>query len=356
MVTATIQVRLAPQDWSRADAMVRAWLTLCVVLVFFMILVGGATRLTDSGLSITEWQPLLGAIPPLDANHWQEAFDKYRQIPEYHLVNKGMSLEDFKFIYWWEWSHRFLGRVVGLAFALPLAVFWLRGAIRPGNRGKYLGVLALGGLQGAIGWFMVKSGLVDRVDVSQYRLALHLSVAFLILGLLVWLAMELSPRRTRPLKNDAPSESRTATWIVGLVYLQVALGAFVAGLKGGLHYNTWPLINGAIIPEDLFALDPWIANFFENATTTQFNHRLVAYAVVGFGLWHAGAIVRHCDDEQLRRSAMLLATALLSQMTLGIFTLLWAVPIGLGIAHQGFAAVVIAIAVRHLYLARSVPA
>ncbi|WP_296205584.1 COX15/CtaA family protein, partial [uncultured Hyphomicrobium sp.] len=174
--------------WDRA---VQVWLWIIALLVLAMITVGGATRLTDSGLSITEWKPILGAIPPLTDAHWQEAFAKYKEIPEYHLVNKGMSLEAFKAIYWWEWGHRFLGRIIGLAFALPFAVFWFMGALRPGYPVRLAGVLGLGGIQGAIGWYMVQSGLVDRVDVSQYRLALHLTVAFMILALVVWLAREI---------------------------------------------------------------------------------------------------------------------------------------------------------------------
>ncbi len=297
------------------------------------------------------------AIPPLTEAHWLEAFEKYRQIPEYHLVNKGMSLDEFKVIYWWEWGHRFLGRIIGLAFALPLVVFAWRGMLRPGALPKYLGVLALGGVQGAIGWYMVSSGLVDRVDVSHYRLALHLSVAFLILGLLVWLAMDLRDDRVPVRAFSLPANAGAlALVIVAIVYAQVALGAFVAGLKAGLAYNTWPLMNGQVIPDDLFALSPWLINFVENATTVQFNHRLVAYLVVALGLWHAVSILRSQADGDVRNSALLLAGGLLAQMALGIVTLLHAVPIGLGIAHQGFAAIVLAIAVRHLWLVREATA
>ncbi|MDX2308528.1 MAG: COX15/CtaA family protein [Hyphomicrobium sp.] len=333
-----------------ADRAVAAWLWAVAGLVLAMIVVGGATRLTDSGLSITEWKPILGAIPPLTHADWLEAFEKYRQIPEYHLVNKGMTLEEFEFIYWWEWSHRFLGRVIGLAFAFPLLFFWLRGSLRPGHLWKYLGVLALGAVQGGIGWYMVQSGLVDRVDVSQYRLALHLSVAFLILGCLVWLAMDLKPRRVPSFRTVEALDGAFAgaALIVGLVFLQVVLGAFVAGLKAGLHFNTWPLMNGALIPEGLFSEVPWVLNFFENPTTTQFNHRIVAYVVVALGLWHAWTIIRRGAEGDVRASALLLAGGLAAQMALGIVTLLHAVPIGLGIAHQGFAAVVMALAVRHM--------
>jgi len=227
--------------------------------------------------------------------------------------------------------------------------------LRPGALPKYLGVLALGGVQGAIGWYMVSSGLVDRIDVSHYRLALHLSVAFLILGLLVWLAMDLRAETATIRPQPLPANAATlALIIVLIVFAQVALGAFVAGLKAGLGYNTWPLMNGQVIPDDLFALSPWLINFVENATTVQFNHRLVAYVVVALGLWHAATVIWSESGTEIRTSAVLLAGALLAQTALGIFTLLYAVPIGLGIAHQGFAAIVLAIAVRHFWLLRHV--
>ena len=352
MVQATLTL-----EKTNADRFVQIWLVSVAFLVLCMIIVGGATRLTDSGLSITEWKPILGAIPPLSEAHWLEAFEKYRQIPEYQLVNKGMSLDAFKFIYWWEWGHRFLGRIIGLAFAVPLVVFAWRGMLRPGALPKYLGVLALGGLQGAIGWYVVSSGLVERVDVSHYRLALHLCVAFMILGLLVWLAMDLSEKPARLRSARLPASVATVAFvIVCIVYAQVGLGAFVAGLKAGLAYNTWPLMNGQVIPDDLFAMSPWFVNLVENATTVQFNHRLVAYVVVGLGLWHAISLMRAPVDVDVRKSALLLAGGLVGQTMLGIVTLLHVVPIGLGIAHQGFAAIVLAIAVRHLFIVRQAAA
>lgn len=338
---------------------VRAWLVFVALLVFLMIVVGGATRLTDSGLSITEWQPLLGAIPPLSEAHWLDAFEKYKQIPEYQLVNKGMSLDEFKVIYWWEWSHRFLGRFIGVAFALPLVVFWAFGWLPRGLAPKLVGILALGALQGFFGWYMVKSGLVERVDVSHYRLALHLVTAFLILALLVWTALDLAaPPAAIRLSSIAPAHRRTAWALLALVMLQVVLGAFVAGLKAGLTYNTWPLMDGRLVPNGLLTLEPWFLNFFENVTTVQFDHRVVAYALVGLAVWHAFAL-RRVDDERVVTSGALLAIATLLQMALGIWTLLaaqGAIPIGLGLAHQGGAAVVLAIAVWHLYAVLRSPA
>ena len=335
--------------WDRAVVL---WLWAIAGLVLAMITVGGATRLTDSGLSITEWQPILGTIPPLTEAQWQQALEKYRQIPQYQLINKGMSLEDFKFIYWWEWGHRFLGRIIGLAFALPLAAFWYAGALRPGYSVKLVGVLALGGLQGVIGWYMVKSGLVDRVDVSQYRLALHLTVAFVILALVVWLALDLAKPEGSGRSRAGKAASRLPALIVAVMFLQVMLGAFVAGLKGGLVYNTWPSMNGAVVPYDLWAVEPWYLNPFENPVMAQFNHRLVAYAIVALAaaeLWRA---LRSEASGAEARSAALLMAGVLAQAALGIWTLLAAVPIGLGITHQAVAAVLLIIAVRHLHIVR----
>ena len=208
-----------------------------------MVIVGGATRLTDSGLSITEWQPLLGAIPPFTEAHWLEALEKYRQIPEYQLVNKGMSLEEFKFIYWWEWAHRFLGRIIGLAFFLPFAYFAVTGALNAKTALRCGVLFVLGGLQGALGWYMVASGLVDRVDVSQYRLAAHLTLATVIFGAVLWVAFGL---------GQPPRALGGREWIGaadrGLIVLQVAAGGFVAGLDAGFGYNTWPLMEGALVP------------------------------------------------------------------------------------------------------------
>lgn len=338
---------------STDGGLVRAWLLGVAAIVFLMILVGGATRLTDSGLSITEWRPIMGAIPPLSDADWQEAFAKYKAIPEYHVVNQGMSLDAFKTIFWWEWGHRFLGRLIGIAFAAPFLVFWLRGALVPGLAPKLVGVLALGAMQGAIGWYMVQSGLVDRIDVSQYRLALHLTVAFVILGLLLWIALGLKPDGGRlRLATVTAGQRRRALLLSALVLLQVVLGAFVAGTKAGLTYNTWPLMDGRLVPDGLATLSPWYLNVTENVTAIQFNHRLVAYVVVALAIWHSAAMLRTADDERIVRSAVLLAAAAVAQAGIGIWTLLAAegrIPIRLGLAHQGGGAVVWAVAVWHLW-------
>lgn len=338
-------------DTRAADTAVRAWLLCVAALVFAMVVVGGATRLTESGLSITEWKPLLGAIPPLSEADWLVAFDKYKAIPEYAMVNAGMSLAEFKVIYWWEWTHRFLGRFIGFAFALPFLAFWVTGRLRPGFPLKLFGVLALGAVQGAIGWYMVKSGLVDRVDVSQYRLALHLVTAFAILALLVWLALEAGPPGARVrLHTVTRGQRRLAITLFVLIFVQAGLGALVAGLKAGLTYNTWPLMDGKLVPAGLATLSPWYLNFFENVTTVQFDHRLVAYCIVALALWHVAALVRTADDERVVGSAGLLAACVLGQMLIGIWTLVSGVPLPLGLAHQAGAAIVIAAAMLHLHV------
>jgi heme a synthase len=343
----------APRNATTDNAgAIRNWLLMVAGLVLLMIAVGGATRLTGSGLSITEWKPLIGAIPPLTETDWATAFGKYQQIPQYAKVNKGMSLPEFKTIFWWEWGHRFLGRVIGLAFALPMLWFAVRGRLPKGLLPKLVGLLGLGGLQAGIGWYMVASGLVDRVDVSQYRLALHLGTAFAILGGLIWVAMGLRPRsaQTIHLQTVTAWQRRGAALVTALIGLQVGLGALVAGLKAGLTYNTWPLMDGRLIPNGLGTMSPWYLNLFENVTTVQFNHRMVAYAVAALVAWHGLSLIRSADDARLRTSAGLLIGAVAAQVVLGIWTLLAVVPVSLGVIHQTGAAILFGLAVRHLHL------
>ena len=333
-----------------ADRAVQMWLCVVAFLVFAMVVVGGATRLTDSGLSITEWQPLLGAIPPLSEADWQDAFANYKGIPQFKALDHAMTLDTFKGIFWWEWAHRFLGRVVGVVFAVPFAAFWVSGRLRSGLAPKLLGVLALGGLQGAIGWYMVVSGLSQRIDVSQYRLALHLAMAFAILGSLVWLILDLAPVRVEPHVQTVTSRQRLAAYgLAALIFSQVALGGFVAGLKAGRAYNTWPLMDGRFVPDGFARLEPWWLNLTENMATVQFNHRLMAYLIAAFALWHGVRVIRTANTERVRRTALALTAGVFAQMALGIWTVLAAVPIGLGIAHQGLAAVVFALAVWHAH-------
>ncbi|HEV2559441.1 MAG TPA: COX15/CtaA family protein [Microvirga sp.] len=342
---------LAPSRASSA-ASVRAWLFFLAALVVAMVAVGGATRLTGSGLSITEWKPVTGAIPPLSEAAWLAEFEKYRAIPQYQLLNKGMSLGEFKTIYFWEWGHRQLGRFLGLAFFLPLAWFWLRGAVTNRFALVLLGIGALGGLQAAVGWIMVASGLKPgMVAVAPVKLMLHLTIASVIFALLVWVATGL---RERPAGKAEASVSRKAPAVLlGLVFLQIALGALVAGSKAGLTYNTWPLMDGEFVPaaSALFVVQPFIENFVDNPTLVQFNHRMTAYALVAFALWHAWSLARRAPSTGAGRRARVLAGLMVAQMALGIVTLLLAVPLWAGLAHQVFAMAVLGMAVVHLRLA-----
>ena len=332
---------------------IRIWLFTVAGLVIAMIVVGGATRLTDSGLSITEWLPLLGVIPPLSDADWLVAFEKYRQIPEYQLVNTGMSIAEFKFIYWWEWAHRFFGRMIGVAYAVPLLIFWSLRRIPRGLLPKLLAIFALGGLQGFFGWYMVQSGLVERVDVSHYRLALHLVTAFVILASLVWVALDLPGDAAKVGTPDLPSAQRWLTAaIVALLFLQVLVGAFVAGLKAGLTHNTWPLMDGAFVPDGLMALSPLYMNLVDNPTTVQFIHRLLAYVLVGLAIWQTFSLNQAA--KPLVTSSRVLVLVFLAQAALGIWTLLAAgnmaeIPIWLGLLHQGGGAVVLVIAIWHAH-------
>jgi heme a synthase len=338
-----------PSKHARA---LRIWLGVVALLIVAMILVGGATRLTDSGLSITEWQPIMGAVPPLSDGAWQRAFEAYQKIPEYLELKRGMSLDEFKTIYWWEWGHRFLGRLIGFAFLLPFVAFWSAGFVPRALLPRLLGLFVLGGLQGAVGWYMVKSGLVTRVDVSQYRLAAHLGIAVLILGYTLWLIFDLG---TEGEKRTGPPRSRPAAWIaafvLALIYLQILAGALVAGLDAGLGFNTWPLIAGAFVPEGLGALSPSYLNLFENPLTVQFDHRMLAYSVVLATLVQAAWLAVRSKSPALVASASAVACLALLQATLGVWTLLLAVPIPLGLAHQAGAIAVFAAGLHHFWLA-----
>jgi len=327
---------------------VRLWLYAVAGLVFAMVLLGGATRLTGSGLSITEWRPVTGTIPPLSAQDWAAEFAKYQRIPQYQIVNRGMSLEAFKTIYWWEWAHRFLGRLIGLAFVLPALWFAWTGRIGRALGGRLLALFALGGAQGFGGWFMVSSGLSGRVSVSQYRLAFHLTLATAILALLLWTARGL--RASAP-EAGGPTRLRwTAAALLGLVFLQIFLGALVAGLDAGLSYSTWPLMDGRLLPpaSQLLAMQPAWANLFENVLTVQFSHRVTAYILLALATVHAVDAAQSGSREAARR-AWGLAGLVWVQAGLGILTLLWAVPTGLALLHQAGAVVVLALATLHAH-------
>lgn len=316
---------------------VRAWLIFTAFLIFCMVIVGGATRLTDSGLSITEWKPIMGAIPPLTEADWQDVFEKYKLIPEYQTVNAGMTLDEFKFIFWWEWGHRFLGRIIGFVFFLPFAFFAATGRLSRRALWQCLGLFVLGGLQGALGWYMVASGLVERVDVSQYRLSAHLTLATVIYAAMLWVAFGLD----REHRSVATGRDWTALLIPALIVLQIAAGGFVAGLDAGMGYNTWPLMDGALVPKGLFVMSPAWANLFENAMTVQFNHRVLAYVIAVIAAIYAYAAPT--------KTAALVLAAVLLQIALGIWTLLAQVPLSLGLLHQGGALIVLAAALWNLH-------
>jgi len=319
---------------------IRAWLGLLFALVVAMIAVGGLTRLTDSGLSITEWKPLSGALPPIGEAAWAREFAAYQQSPEYRLQNADMTLDAFKAIFWWEWGHRQLGRVVGLVWAAGFAGFWAMGRIPPGWKGRLLLPGLLGGVQGGIGWWMVASGLTgDAVDVASYRLATHLGLAFAILGLIAVQMQALSRSEAELMLARRAGEARLVrwgTWLVALVFVQVLLGALVAGIDAGRGFPTWPLMNGTFVPADAFVVADggaaWRA-FFENPGLVQFLHRMAGYLLLGvvlFAAWRA----RGSANRSIRRGFMLAAAMALAQAVLGIFTAVLAAPLWLGLTHQ----------------------
>jgi cytochrome c oxidase assembly protein subunit 15 len=339
---------------ARPSGAVVAWLFACCVLVFCMVVVGGVTRLTHSGLSITEWQPIVGTLPPLTEADWQRAFDKYRQTPEYREVNRGMSLQAFKSIFWWEYFHRLLGRLIGFVFLLPYLWFLARGTIPEGYRLGLAGVFALGALQGAMGWYMVQSGLVDNPRVSQFRLVAHLGLAFVILGAMLWVALSLLRRRSVERRSPARrSAYRFALAVAALALFVVLTGGFVAGIRAGFAYSTFPLMNGAWIPPELFMLEPWWKNFFWNMATVQFDHRLAAFALAAAAamLWWR---VRRVDDapQRARRATLVLLALVALQIGLGIATLLLVVPLHLAATHQAGAVLVFAAALNAAHALR----
>ncbi|MCP8939125.1 COX15/CtaA family protein [Alsobacter sp. SYSU M60028] len=333
---------------ARGIAGVRVWLWALAALVFCMVVVGGATRMTGSGLSITEWRPVMGAIPPLDAADWAAEFAKYRESPQYQIQNSGMTLGEFKAIYWWEWSHRQLGRLVGLAFGVGFLVFAATGALRGRLMARVLLLGTLGGLQGAIGWIMVASGLKPGMTaVEPVKLMLHLTTASVIFAGLVAVATGLGRAAREP--DAAPEGARSAFWLMALVLAQIALGALVAGSHAGLVYNTWPLIDGAFVPplSGLMFGTPWYENFVDNHLTVQFQHRMVAYAVLAVALWQAWSLRASAPGTSAARRATALAGLVAAQAAIGIWTLLAQAPLALGLLHQAFAMVVLGMAAAH---------
>ncbi|NQV58500.1 MAG: COX15/CtaA family protein [Alphaproteobacteria bacterium] len=321
----------------RARPMVAAWLLLLAAMVTAMVMLGGATRLTHSGLSMVQWQPLMGILPPRGEAAWQETFEKYKQYPEYQKINRGMSLSEFKDIFYYEYSHRVLGRSIGLVFAVPFLWFLLTGRIERRRRKALLGLFLLGGLQGLIGWWMVKSGLVDRPDVSHYRLTVHFGVALLIFGALIWLALDLLSKSAAVVAGTGAVKSlRAWSWAaVALVFIQALSGGLVAGLDAGFVYNSFPMMNEYWLPPELGELSPWWLNMFENVVTVQFDHRIGAYlcTVLLFGLWFKARSLALGPPVRLALNLMLGALAI--QLALGISTLLLVIPVPLAVLHQG---------------------
>ncbi len=322
---------------------VRLWLLVAAAMILVTLIVGGATRLTESGLSIVEWKPITGVLPPFSENAWRSEFDKYQTIPQYRELNRGMSLEAFKTIYWWEWSHRLLARLTGAVFLLPFLVFLARGTIPPGLRIRLWSIFAAGAALGAVGWWMVSSGLTQGVSVSQYRLAFHLTLATAIYGAIVWTAQQLVTRR--PVEVRARLRFAAST-IAILLLFQIYLGALVAGLGAGLVYNTWPTIDGAFVPspERLWFIEPAWRNLFENTLTVQFQHRMVAYVIWLLAVLHAYDAWR---GKRAVAYAVVFAGAVTLQAGLGIATLLHQAPLPLALVHQILAIIVFTIAVVH---------
>jgi cytochrome c oxidase assembly protein subunit 15 len=335
---------------------VRAWLIVVAALIVCTLMVGGATRLTESGLSIVEWKPVTGTLPPLTDAEWTRQFEAYKTIPQYREMNRGMSLSEFKTIFWWEWGHRLLGRLIGAVFLLPFLWFLWRGFLSRELKRRLWVIFVLGGAQGAVGWWMVSSGLTERVSVSQYRLAIHFMLALVIFAAIVWTLQRL---QRQPPAIAPPRVKITGRILLALVFLQLYFGALVAGLRAGRVFNTWPLIDGSFIPTAarLFFEQPWWRNFFDNMLTVQFTHRMIAYTLVVVAAAHAVDAVRSRTSPAVVTGAVWIAAMMLVQVAIGILTLLNQVPIDLGLAHQAVAIVVLTLALFQVErLDRTLPA
>lgn len=338
-----------------ARGAVRFWLGVIFGLVGLMIIIGGMTRLTDSGLSITEWAPLAGAMPPTSEAVWLEEFDKYKAIDEYQLQNKGMSLAEFKSIYWWEWGHRQLGRVIGLVWALGFVGFLVTRKMPAGWTRRLLLLGAMGGLQGAIGWWMVSSGLKEGMtDVASYRLATHLGLAFVIFGFITWFMMQLSRRDAYLLQDRRMGDAgltRLASWLVVLAFVQILIGALVAGIDAGRNYPDWPLMAGGVFPPDPFGLTPLWRNFFEDDGLVQFMHRMAGYVLFAFGVlvWSRA---RKSGNDRTRFAFHSMLAAMILQVVLGIATVIYSAPWEIAIVHQLGAVVLWVVTLRARFLAQ----
>jgi len=335
------------------DKYIASWLLFCCFIIFCMVILGGVTRLTGSGLSMVEWEPIMGILPPLSQQEWQHTFALYQASPEFIHKNSHMNLGDFKSIFWFEYAHRLLGRSIGLIFLVPMLVFFLKGWVEKALKPKLIVMFILGGLQGLLGWYMVKSGLVNDPHVSQYRLTAHLGLAFLIVAYIFWIALGLLfPKKLFMSNNVGSHVKRISAFITGLIFFAILSGGFVAGTKAGFVYNTFPLMEGRLIPEGLFLFDPFWKNFFENIKTIQFDHRVLAItvliSVVSFWLY-----IRQTNlSRHVRIGINILLTTVVLQVSLGISTLLLNVPTALAVAHQGGALLLFVSALYVLYSMR----
>ncbi|GKS68759.1 cytochrome c oxidase assembly protein subunit 15 [Nitrosomonas sp. PY1] len=315
---------------------VAIWLLICCVLVFAMIVVGGVTRLTDSGLSIVEWQPIVGTMPPITENDWEVLLEKYRSTPQYQKINKGMSIDEFKGIFWWEYFHRLLGRLIGLVFFIPFVCFLIQKRIDRPLGVKLTGIFILGGLQGFMGWYMVMSGLVNDPHVSQYRLTAHLGLAIVIFAAMFWVALGiLSPKANNSTDEKIRSLYKFSAGLTGLIFIMILSGGFVAGIRAGFAYNTFPLMNGHFIPPEIFMLEPWYRNFFANMAAVQFNHRLIAWILAFLVPLFWFKSKKYNLSGTTRMACNFFLIMLVIQIGLGISTLLYVVPIPLAASHQG---------------------
>ncbi len=330
---------------SSHDKQVAIWLILVAAVIFFMIMLGGATRLTHSGLSMVDWNPVMGVIPPLNEEEWAETFSRYQQFPEYQQVNKGMTVQEFKSIFYYEYFHRVLGRLIGLLFLVPFLFFWFRGAIRRSMLPQMFTMFILGGLQGLLGWYMVKSGLVKDPQVSQYRLTAHLLTAVMIYGYMLWVAFGLLKTSTHTLTEDKGRKLyRYSVTITALIVFMISTGGFVAGTKAGYTYNTFPLMGGKFIPDGLYTLQPFWINWFENVTTIQFNHRMTAYLLTLLVPFFSFSVRRLAITTRSIIAAHLLLAMLIIQVSLGVATLLLNMPVAIAVIHQGGAIILFTIA------------
>ncbi len=323
------------------------WLLIVAVTIFVMVVVGGATRLTESGLSMVNWNPVTGALPPLSESAWQEEFSDYKTSPEYQIKNAGMSLDEFKGIFYWEWAHRLLGRIIGLIFFIPMVWFWFKGRIPDGYKPRLVTLFILGGAQGVLGWYMVMSGLVNEPAVSHYRLAAHLGLALFLFAVIMWTALSLLNPKPIGLSDKLKKLAHVS---MAVLVLQLFMGALVAGLKAGHIYNTWPLMGESFIPEGLTMMEPFWQNFLDNAITVQFDHRIGAYVLTA--LIAAIFVASRRAKPAVKNAGTILFATLVLQMVLGIIMLLKEVPVSWGTAHQGGGVLVLAALVYLMHLGR----